>query len=299
VSDNRWLDFRSGVRVATLRPIDSNTKQQLNQHMESVEQALEADAIAIVSPIISGLDGLVKQAIESFSTKRQRLAVILDTPGGIAEVVERMVTTIRHYYDEVYFVIPDRAMSAGTIFSMSGDKIFMSYFSVLGPIDPQIEKDGKLVPALSYLSQYQRLCQKADIGQLNTAEYALLNKLDLGELHQFEQARELSIDLLEKWLSQFKFKKWVKHNSTSASVTPDEKRVRAKEIGVALSNNERWHSHGRGIARETLTNEIRLQIDKIEDNPQLLPALDEYFALLKDYMSRSQYLMFIHTREYF
>jgi hypothetical protein len=155
------------------------------------------------------------------------------------------------------------------------------------------------VPALSYLSQFQRLCQKADSGQLNTAEYALLNKLDLGELHQFEQARELSIDLLEKWLSQFKFKDWTKHSSTGAPVTADEKRARAKEVGVALNNNERWHSHGRGIGRETLTQEIRLRIDKIEDCPDLLSSLTEYFALLKDYMDREQYGTFVHTREFF
>jgi ClpP class serine protease len=75
---------------------------------------------------------------------------------------------------------------------MSGDKIFMNYFACLGPIDPQIEKDGKLVPALSYLNQFQRLSDKEEKGTLNTAEFALLNKLDLGELYQFEQARELS-----------------------------------------------------------------------------------------------------------
>ncbi len=40
----------------------------------------------------------------------------------------------------------------------------------------------------------------------------------------FEQARELSIDLLEKWLSQFKFKDWANHSSTGAEVTIDEKR---------------------------------------------------------------------------
>ncbi|MDQ1354430.1 MAG: hypothetical protein QG657_4739 [Acidobacteriota bacterium] len=285
--------------MAILRPIDDNTKQQLNYHLEKVEKALDADAIAIVGLIISPLDWDVKRTIELFSEKRRRLAVILDTVGGIAEVVERMVNTIRHYYDEVYFVIPDLAMSAGTIFAMSGDKIFMSYFSVLGPIDPQIEKDGKLFPALSYLSQYKRLCEKADKGQLNTAEYALLNKLDLGELHQFEQARELSIDLLEDWLSRFKFKDWEKHSSTGDSVSADEKRNRAKEIGTALSNNERWHSHGRGITRETLTSDIRLKIDKIEETPGLLSSLDAYFALLKDFVQRGQYPYFIHTREYF
>lgn len=286
--------------MASLRPIDHNTQQQLNTHLMGVEQALDADALAIVSRIVFGLEGMVKRAIEAFPTKRPRLAVIIDTPGGIAEVVERMVTTIRHHYSEVYFVVPDRAMSAGTIFACSGDRIFMSYFSVLGPIDPQLEKeDGTLIPALSYLSQFHRLCQKADAGELNTAEYALLSKLDLGELHQFEQARELSIDLLENWLSQYKFRNWTVHSSTGAPVTEDEKRARAKEIGVALSNNERWHSHGRGISRDTLVKEMRLKIDKVEDVANLQPALDDYFALLKDYMGREQYRVFIHTKEYF
>ena len=44
-------------------------------------------------------------------------------------------------------------MSAGTIFALSADTILMNYFSALGPIDPQIEKDGKSASALSYLIQ--------------------------------------------------------------------------------------------------------------------------------------------------
>lgn len=285
--------------MATLLPIDHTIQQQLNQYLTRIEEALQADAIAIIGPIMFGLDNRVKTALELFTNRKDRLAIILDTPGGIAEVVERIVNSIRHRYKEVYFVIPDHAMSAGTIFAMSGDKIFMNYFSVLGPIDPQVEKDGKLVPALSYLNQYQRLCQKAEAGEFNTAEYALLNKLDLGELHQFEQARELSVDLLENWLSQYKFRKWDTHRSTRKPVSDEEKRARAKEIGIALSNNERWHSHGRGIARETLVQEIRLEIDKIEDQPELLSSLEEYFSLLMDYIQRQQFSAFIHTKEYF
>ena len=78
----------------------------------------------------------------------------------------------------------------------------MNYFSCLGPIDPQIEKDGKFVPAMSYLNQYQRLCAKSESGQLNMAELILLNNFDPGELYQFEQARLLSQDLLtESWTS--------------------------------------------------------------------------------------------------
>ena len=213
-----------------------------------------------------------------------------------------MVYVIRRHYAEVYFLVPDRAMSAGTVFVMAGDQIFMNYSSCLGPIDPQIEKDEKFVPALSYLNQYQRLYKKAESGQLNTAELVLLNNLDPGELYQFEQARELSHELLTNWLSTYKFKDWCKHGSTGKPVTEEEKRQRAEEIAAALSNNERWHSHGRMISRETLTSpteEIRLKIEEIEENPKLAAALEDYVGLLKDYMQREQLGLFVHTREYF
>ena len=50
-----------------------------------------------------------------------------------------MVATLRSNYGDVTVIVPDRAMSAGTIFALSADRIMMDYFSCLGPIDPQIE----------------------------------------------------------------------------------------------------------------------------------------------------------------
>ena len=44
---------------------------------------------------------------------------------------------------------------------MAGDAIYMDYFSVLGPIDPQLPKDDKMIPALGYLEQYKRLIEKS------------------------------------------------------------------------------------------------------------------------------------------
>src|SRR5262249_15292774 len=137
--------------------------------------------------------------------------------------------------------------SAGTVFALSGDAIWMDYFSVLGPIDPQIEKDRKLVPALAYLVQFDRLVAKAEHGALTTAEMMLLEKLDLGELQQFAEARELSMSLLKKWLVRYKFKDWTITAETRTPVTPDMKANRAAEIAEALSDPQRWHSHGRGI----------------------------------------------------
>ena len=282
-----------------LRPVDRHMKINLNEHLDKLEDILNADVLTIFGPMRTGLDKIVKEAVELFQNRRTTIAVILDTLGGTAEVVERMVDVIRHHYDEVDFLIPDRAMSAGTIFAMAGDRIFMSYFSGLGPIDPQVEKDGRLFPALGYLTQYERLCKKAANRELNTAELILLEKLELVELYEFEQARELSHELLTNWLSTYKFKDWNTHSSTGKPVTDEERVQRAEKVASVLSNNERWHSHARTISRNTLRSELRLKIENFEDIPGLSVAIDEYVGLIKDYVQRERLLWFVHTRDYF
>lgn len=291
--------------MAELRPVDHHTRAQLNEYLIKIEDVLEADVLTIYGPIMYGLENRVKTAIELFQCRKPRIAVVLDTLGGVVEVVERIVSIIRHNYNEVDFLIPDRAMSAGTVFVMAGDRVFMGYFSCLGPIDPQIEKDGKLVPALSYFNQYRRLHAKAETGQLNTAELVLLDKFDPGELYQFEQARELSTDLLTDWLSTYRFKNWNTDAKSKAPKTDDgkkqSKKQRAKKIAAALSDNERWRSHGRMISRDTLLTDpkLRLKMDKLEDIPDLSSALDDYFGLFRDFLQKEQYPSFVHTREYF
>jgi hypothetical protein len=80
---------------------------------------------------------------------------------------------------------------------MSGDHIYMDYFSVLGPIDPQVRRrdgGGYYVPALGYLEKYNRLIEKSKKGSLTAAELTfLIEKFDPAELDQFEKARDLSI----------------------------------------------------------------------------------------------------------
>ena len=286
----------AGVAV---RPLDDHIRGQLTLHLEKIGSTLSADVVAIVSPVLPGLELRLRDAIDVLPAKKDSVAVILDTPGGVVEVVERMVTALRHVYRDLTVIVPDRAMSAGTIFALSADRIMMDHLSSLGPIDPQIERDGKLVPALSYLNQFERLNNKAQAGALTTAEYALVSKLDLGELYQFEQARELSIELLIKWLSSYKFKNWTRTEDRQLEVTPEMKEMRAQEIAALLNNPERWHSHGRAIDMRTLQEEVGLKIDNLADNSVLHRDIRDYFELLKDYMHREQLMSFIHTREYF
>ena len=209
-----------------MRPVDEHIKLQLTQRLDLIGEALDADVVVVVSPIVPGLEDRLRAALAALSRKRASIAVILDTPGGVVEVVERMVVALRHAYGDVTVIVPDRAMSAGTIFALSADRIMMDYLSCLGPVDPQIQRDDKLVPALSYLNQFERLNNKAKEGSLTTAEFALLDKLDLGELYQFEQARELSVELLINWLSRYKFKDWTRTETRGKMVTESMKEER-------------------------------------------------------------------------
>ena len=234
---------------------------------------------------------------------KDRLTVVLNTPGGNAETVEKMVEIIRHHYKEVYFVVPDYAMSAGTIFCMSGDKIFMDYSSSLGPIDPQVFNGTTYVPALGYLDKVNELLEKAQNGTLTQAEFLILQNQDLALLRSYEQAKELTITLLKKWLVEYKFKDWTEHrtdsNKIGKSVTLKEKIERAEEIADKLGNNKIWHSHGRMINITTLVNTLRLEIEDYSDDPNLRTLIRNYNDLLTEFIVRNGFKVFLHSRKHF
>jgi len=196
-------------KTETIRPgfsLDDVAKEWLKSRLNAIEKLTNKDALTIYGQIMSGVDIRVRIAIEGLRKRKDTLLVILHTNGGIVEEVQNIVQIIRHHYKYIHFLVPVCAMSAGTVLVMSGDKIYMDYFSRLGPIDPQIQTQSGIVPALSYLRQYERLIEKSQKGELTTAEYILLNKLDLAQLHQLELAANLSVSLIEDWLTRYKFK---------------------------------------------------------------------------------------------
>jgi len=273
-------------------------ENQLDRLANEIERILDVDVLAIVGPLYPGSDDDVRLAIEARKEKvklRTRLGVILDTGGGIIEVVERIVRTIRYHYGEVTMIIPNRAMSAGAVFAMSGDSIMMDYFSCLGPIDPQIERNDRLVPALSYLEQFRRLKERSEKGTITTAEIVLLQQLDLAELHSFEQARDLSISLLKEWLANYKFKDWTITETRQKPVTEDMRRQRAVEVATKLMDQDTWHSHARPICMDVLRKDLNLKIEDFGARPELSEAVRNYYQFLADYMGKIGLFGVVHT----
>ena len=191
---------------------------------------------------------------------------------------------MRHHYDEVEFVVPNYAYSAGTVLVMSGDKIWMDYYSRLGPIDPQVEIEGMMVPATGYLIQYERLRKKAQEGHLTDAEIDLMiSGFNQAELYAYEQARELSVSLLKSWLARYKFKSWKRTESSGTKVTECLRERRAEEIARKLNDTDRWHSHEHGISMEVLRRDLNLKIDDYGSDGSLNAKIRAYSTFFEDY----------------
>lgn len=280
-----------------LNPIVVRTSQVIKGLLQKLEAEYTADCLYINGPIEPGLLNFAREAIDESKQESayHKLCVILTTNGGDAITVERLVNLFRHNYDEVDFIIPDHAYSAGTILCMSGDNIHMDYNSVLGPIDPQVpNRDGRFVPALGYLEKIYSLLQKAQNGEISEAEFLILKDFDLAEISLYEQARDLTGDLLEKWLAQYKFKNWDKHSSNGKAITEDEKRKRAKEIAEALSDYGRWKSHGRPLNIETLRG-LKLQIEDFGKNKKAQSLILDLHNMCEDFMGLQGTSAFICT----
>lgn len=280
--------------------LDSTIVNVVNTYAQDLEEELKSDLIFYHGPIHPGLLNMFRNFIEevkhSSVREEKTISVVLRTGGGSAETVERLVDILRHHYETVNFIVPEMAMSAGTIWCMSGDRIYMDYSAALGPIDPQVpNQDGSgYLPALGYLDKVEEITAKA---QLSPADAVLLRGVDLGRLALFEQAKNLSIDLLKKWLVEYKFKDWNVHRTTNPGtpVTQEEKEARAAEVAAVLADHKRWRSHGRAL-NVTRLRDLRLEIDDYSENEPLRDKIRKYNDLLTSHIDRLSMSYYFHSR---
>lgn len=276
-------------------------ESELHRKLGAIGDHLSADMLTVVAPMAQPIDDFVRDAVEDIAPRSDKLFVVLETAGGSIEVVERIADLIRHFYPgEIGFIVPNFAMSAGTVLVMCGDRILMDYYSVLGPIDPQVKSRTKgdvFVPALGYLEQYASFVDRSNKGQLSAAEIAFfIEKFDPAELHHFSMAKNLSIDLLKKWLVKYKFKNWTKTRTNGKSVTPKMKEDRAELIAQRLNDTGEWKVHSRGLSMQVIERELNLMIEDFGAVPELNKKIRSYYRLLQDHMIGSRNGVVIHTK---
>ena len=82
----------------------------------------------------------ISEVIEGLQTRD--IDLIIQTPGGMVDAVEKVVTVLKYRLDSYRVIVPSWAKSGGTVIAMSSQQILLGVNSELGPIDPQMFMPG-------------------------------------------------------------------------------------------------------------------------------------------------------------
>lgn len=191
--------------------------------------------------------------------KREKgLDLILHTPGGETAATESLVDYLRSMWGtDIRAIIPQLAMSGGTMIACSCKEIIMGKQSSLGPIDPQFQG----IPAHGVVEEFVRAHReihgdpsKAAVWQPIIAKY---NPTLVGEC---EKAIDWSNQMVKDWLVS-----GMLHGNSDAS-------EKADRIIEELGNHALNKSHARHLSAEKC-EDIGLNVVKLEDDPKLQDAV--------------------------
>lgn len=242
------------------------------------------------------------EAVNKVAAAHRKIDVFLATVGGSGHQVTRFVNFLRPRFDEVDFLIPSFCMSAGTLFALSGDRIWMTERACLGPTDPQVPSAaGRFVPAQALLLLVQRLQETGDAARKNGmpipwTAIRIIDSLDKKELGDAITATNYSTMMATQFLRNHKFKHWAVRETSQIAVDDAYRETRANEIATALASHDRWKSHGHAISREILWSEIKLKID--HPAPDLRRAMDRLWAMMNWMFDKTTTLKMIVSEDY-
>jgi len=212
-------------------------------------------------PNIFSINDEDKNAFMSAIHKLDRskgLDLILHTPGGDIAATESLVDYLRGMFgDNIRAIVPQIAMSAGTMIACACKEIIMGRHSNIGPIDPQIHG----TPAHGIIEEFNRAYaeikkypEKIPLWQPIIAKYS---PTLIGEC---EKAIKWSSDLVKSWLISGMFK------------DDEDKETKADKVIEELGNHALTLSHARHISLSR-AREIGLKVSALEDNDELQDAV--------------------------
>lgn len=182
------------------------------------------------------------------------LDLILHTPGGDIAATESLVDYLRSIFGtNINVIVPQLAMSAGTMIACSSQLIYMGKESSLGPIDPQIGG----IPAHGVVEEFARAKAevKADAATIPIWQ-PIISRYTPTFIGECEKAIEWSQIMVAKWLETGMFKKL----KTASK--------RSKNIATELGDHMLTKNHSRHLSFDKC-KEIGLKVEALEKDKEL------------------------------
>lgn len=198
------------------------------------------------------------------------LDLILHTPGGNPTATEGIVKYLHSKFgNNIRIIVPQMAMSAGTMLACSAKTILMGKHSCLGPIDPQYGG----VPAYNIVTEFREA--KSDLDQNMQAKTyweLQLKKYPAAFFYTVMDAITLSSALVSDWLTQYMFE--------GEDKTAVKKKV-AKIVSKLNANNK---SHSRHFTYD-FCKSLGLNVEELEadqDLQELVLSVHHAFVITID-----------------
>ena len=191
--------------------------------------------------------------------REKGLDLILHTPGGDMAATESLVEYLRSMFGEdIRAIVPQIAMSGGTLIALSCKKIIMGKESSIGPIDPQF---GAL-SAAGLLQEFKRIRQEIKADPTAALLWQpILSKIDPGFITECENAVKWSLEMAEKFL-------------VGNMLKGKRNKVRlAKAIVKHLTDKENTIAHGRHIGFDEASDIFGDGVESLEKDQEFQDAI--------------------------
>lgn len=186
------------------------------------------------------------------------LDLILHTPGGETAATESLVDYLRSMFGkDIRAIVPQLALSAGTMIACACREIVMGKHSSLGPIDPQFRG----VPAHGVVEEFQRAYEEIKNDQMKIPVWQpILAKYQPTLIGECEKAMKWSHEMTKEWLL------------TGMLEGDAEADAKAEVILKELADHALTKSHARHLSA-TKCQGIGLRVVRLEDNQDFQEAV--------------------------
>lgn len=187
------------------------------------------------------------------------LDLLLHTPGGDIAATESLVHYLRSMFgNNIRAIVPQVAMSAGTMIALSCNSIVMGKHSSIGPIDPQIGG----APAHGIVEEFRRAVDEVTANPAAIPLWQpIIAKYNPTLIGECEKAIEWGTAMVRDWLVTGMFRD-----------KPDEAEERADRVLRELADHALTLSHARRISAEKALS-IGVRVEMLEDDPEMQEAV--------------------------
>ena len=258
-------------------------RYERQQLIRDYQSAYDCRLMVMSDVIFSRSISLLEEALFDASPEED-LHILLYTLGGDGETALRLIRQAQSRCKELTVVVPDQAKSAGTLFALGADRIYMGPTSDLGPVDPQFMLSGSLAAAKAIIAAVEEAERQV---QENPQTYPLHASL-LGDITglMVQQAR----DALERADAQLREALACVDSRSSATV---DKMV-ATLRGPLLDDSP---SHGAVISSKAARS-LGLPVDEADPGDDRWQAIwrlwAKYVALGGEFVYEGQTASHIH-----